>query len=99
LKDIESESPLPLVDWRVRTELKFVPPIIFVAVMLAAAKFPEASRATMAEPELTSVAVVALLATLPAVEMVASLLSTIPAAAMMSAFVTKEVVSTPVMSV
>ena len=56
-----------------------------VAVIIPAEKLPEASRATIADAVLASVAVVALLETLSAVEIVASLVSTIPADALISA--------------
>ena len=51
-----------------------------------AEKLPDASRDTMALAVLLLVAVVALLDTFPAVDIVASLVSTIPAVALISAF-------------
>jgi hypothetical protein len=76
-------TPIPLVNpfWDVVTpeEEKVV------AVIVPALKFPEASLATIALLVLALVAVVALLDTLPAVEIVASLVSTIPADALISA--------------
>lgn len=57
-----------------------------LAVIVPAVKFPLASRATMAEAVLASVAVVAELLTFPAVEIVANLVSAMPAEALMSAF-------------
>jgi hypothetical protein len=65
------------------------------AVIVPAEKLPEASRATIVDGVFADVAVVAELATLPAVAMVASLLSTIPAAAIISLLVTREVVRRP----
>jgi hypothetical protein len=55
-----------------------------LAVIVPAVKLPLASRATIADAVLALVAVVALLLTLPAVEMVASLVSAIAAEALMS---------------
>ena len=55
------------------------------AVIVFAVKFPEASRATIADAVFADVAVVAELLTFDAVEIVASLVSTMPAAALMSA--------------
>jgi hypothetical protein len=55
------------------------------AVIVPAVKLPLASRATIAEAVLVSVAVVALLLTLDAVEIVASLVSAMAADALMSA--------------
>ena len=55
------------------------------AVMVPAEKFPEASRATIADAVLAFVAVVAELETFDAVEMVANLVSTIAADALISA--------------
>ena len=55
------------------------------AVMVPAEKFPDPSRATIAEAVFAVVAVVAELATLRAVEMVANLVSAIAAEALMSA--------------
>ncbi len=52
---------------------------------MPAVKFPLASRATIADAVLASVAVVAELLTFPAVAMVASLVSTIAAVGLMSA--------------
>ena len=59
---------------------------VTLAVMVPAVKFPLASRATIVEAVLASVAVVAELLTFPAVAMVASLVSTIAADELMSAF-------------
>ena len=55
-----------------------------LAVIVPAVKLPEPSRATIALAVLALAAVVALLLTLPAVEMIASLVSTIAALALMS---------------
>ena len=55
------------------------------AVIVPAVKFPEASRATIADAVFALVAVVAELLTFPAVAIVASLVSTMPAEALMSA--------------
>jgi hypothetical protein len=56
------------------------------AVIVPAVKFPLASRATMADAELASVAVVAELLTFPEVAIVANLVSTIAAVEEISAF-------------
>jgi hypothetical protein len=55
------------------------------AVIVPALKFPDASRATIADAVFADVAVVAELLTFAAVEIVASLVSTMPAEALMSA--------------
>ena len=57
-----------------------------LAVIVPAVKLPLASRATMADAVLASVAVVAELFTLPAVAMVANLVSTMAADGLISAF-------------
>ena len=59
---------------------------VSAAVMVPAAKLPDASRTTIALAVLALAAVVAELLTLPAVAMVASLVSTIAADALTSAF-------------
>jgi len=69
-----------------------------LAIIVPALKFPDASRATIAFAVLTLVAVVAELATLPAVEIVANLVSTIPADADTSALTTRELDNNPVTS-
>ena len=61
------------------------PMLTLVAVTVPAVKFPEASRATIADAVFADVAVVAELLTFDAVEIVASLVSTMPADALMSA--------------
>ena len=66
-----------------------------LAVMVPALKLPEASRATIALAVLASVAVVAELATLPAVLIVANLLSVIPAPEAISALTMRDVDTTP----
>jgi hypothetical protein len=71
----------------------WVPAVL--AVIVPATKFPEASRATMALAVFRFVAVVALLATLPAVEIVANFVSTMAAAASMSALMIPEIVAEP----
>ena len=58
------------------------------AVTVPAAKFPDPSRATIAPVVFALVAVVALLRTFPAVEIVASFVSTIPAAVLTESLVT-----------
>jgi hypothetical protein len=60
---------------------------IRLAVIVPAEKLPDASRATMVELPAAEVAVVALLDTLPAVEIVASCVSRIPAVGDISAVV------------
>jgi len=66
-----------------------------LAVIVPAEKLPELSRATIALAVLLLVAVVAELATLPAVEMVANLVSTIAAAGSTSAFTINELDNSP----
>ena len=66
-----------------------------LAIIVPALKLPNASRATMVFAVLRFVAVVAELATLPAVEIVASLVSTIPAAGSISALTIKDVDKLP----
>jgi len=65
------------------------------AVIVPAEKFPEESRATIAFAVLVLVAVVAELATLPAVEMVANLVSTIAADGDTSALTIRELDNNP----
>jgi len=66
-----------------------------LAIIVPAEKLPEASRATIVFGVLRLVAVVAELATLPAVVMVANLVSTIAAAGSTSAFTINEVDKLP----
>src|SRR5664279_5003536 len=66
-----------------------------LAVMVPAAKLPDASRSTMVLGVLTLVAVVAELATLPAVLIVANFVSTIAAAGSTSAFTISDVDNNP----
>jgi hypothetical protein len=69
---------------------------VIVAVILFATKLPELSRATIALGVLALVAVVAELATFPAVLIVFNLLSVIPALAEISLFTINELVNNPV---
>ena len=71
---------------------------VTLAVMMSAAKFPDASRATIKFAVAAAVAVVAELLTLPAVAMVASLVSTMAAEAEMSALTIKEDDTRPVVT-
>jgi hypothetical protein len=64
-------------------------------VIVFAEKLPETSRATIANAVLTAVAVVAELATLPAVAMVANFVSAMAAAASTSALTIKDDVNAP----
>src|SRR5207247_2342764 len=66
-----------------------------LAIMVPAVKLPDASRATIAFAVLRLVAVVAELATLPAVLIVANLVSTIAAAGSTSALTINELESKP----
>jgi hypothetical protein len=74
-------AALPVVD----ADDPLALPVRF-AVIVPALKFPDASRATIADAVFAFVAVVAELLTLDAVEMVASLVSAMAALALMLAF-------------
>jgi hypothetical protein len=89
------EAAALLVDCKVSVDPGFTPPISFGAVITPEAKSPEASLATIADAVAEAVAVVALLSTLPAVNMVASLVSAMLAPTATSAFTIKDVVRTP----
>ena len=65
------------------------------AVIVPAEKFPEPSLATIVFIVFVAIAVVALLLTLPVVEIVANFVSDIAAAESISAFVIKDVDNTP----
>ena len=90
----ESASTLPV---RLPVTLPLTSPVtlpVNAAEIVPALKLPDASRATIAEPVLLFVAVVALLLTLPAVAIVSSFVSSIAALALTSSFtITPEVIA------